>query len=427
MKIEELYDIFVQGNGVSTDTRQIKAGSIFFALKGDRFNANAFAEEAINKGARFAVIDEATFRKDERFIVVPDSLVALQDLARFHRSKLTIPVVGLTGSNGKTTSKELLSAVLATKYKTYATKGNLNNHIGVPLTLLAIDNSYEIAVVEMGANHLGEIALLCSIAQPTHGFITNIGKAHIGTFGGFDNIVRAKSEIFQYLLETGGAAFINSLNPILQNMSRRFANPLTYPSHGDYYHCELISADPYVRFRAENGEEVQTHLIGSYNFENIAAALCIGKHFNVDPGKANQAVGSYQPGNMRSQVVNKNSNIIILDAYNANPSSMKVAIENLASMNAERKVLILGDMYELEDETEKEHRDLGQLIQQLGFNEVYLCGKHMKVAQLEIPSARHFETKEDLTKVLAQNPFRNATVLIKASRGIGLETIVDYI
>src|SRR5690606_27721204 len=277
----------------------------FFALKGDRFDANAFADEALQKGAAFVVIDNPQYQRSDRHILVDDTLAALQELARYHRSQLNIPVVGLTGSNGKTTSKELLNTVLSAKYRTFATKGNLNNHIGVPLSILSIDRSYEIAVIEMGANHLGEIALLCSIAQPTHGFITNIGKAHIGTFGGFDNIVRAKSEIFQYLLETGGAAFINSLNPILQNMSRRFANPLTYPSHGDYYHCELISADPYVRFRAENGEEVQTNLIGSYNFENIAAALCIGKHFNVDPGKAKQAVGSYQPGNMRSQVVNK--------------------------------------------------------------------------------------------------------------------------
>ncbi len=426
MKIEELYDIFLQGRGVSTDTRQISPGSIFFALKGDRFNANAFAEEALNKGARFAVIDEAAYQKDQRFIVVPDVLSALQNLARHHRSKLKIPVIGLTGSNGKTTSKELLAAVLMTRYRTYATKGNLNNHIGVPLTILAIDDSYEMAVIEMGANHLGEIALLCSIAQPTHGFITNIGKAHIGTFGGFENIIRGKSELYQFLLDTGGTVFINSMNPILSNMSKRFPNPLMYPASGDYYHCELITADPYIRFRAENGEEVTTHLIGTYNFENVAVALCIGKLFNVDPSKANQAIASYEPGNMRSQILKKNSNTIILDAYNANPSSMKVAIENLASMNAERKVLILGDMYELEEETDKEHRDLGALIQHLGFNEVYLCGKHMKTAQLEVPGARHFESKEDLVKVLAQNPFANATILVKASRGIGLETVVDY-
>jgi UDP-N-acetylmuramoyl-tripeptide--D-alanyl-D-alanine ligase len=427
MNLEELYKRFQESTGVSTDTRQIKPGSIFFALRGDRFNANEFAHQALDKGAILSVIDDAKIPSHPNLILVNDALQTLQQLARHHRAQLTIPVVGLTGSNGKTTSKELVSAVLQQKFKTYATKGNLNNHIGVPLTILSIDRSIEMAVVEMGANHVGEIALLCSIANPTHGFITNIGKAHIGTFGGFDNIVRAKSELYQHLLSTNGTVFINSQNPLLANMAKRFKNPVMYPSPGDFIQCSLTSADPFVQYRSETGDEVQTHLIGGYNFENIATALCVGKFFGVDPAKANEAIASYLPTNMRSQVVTKGSNTIILDAYNANPTSMQAAIENLAAMKAPRKVLILGDMFELESEAEKEHQALGKLIQQKGFNEVYLCGKMMKIAQVEIPSAKQFGTREDLIHELKANTFTDATILVKASRGVGLEAVVDHL
>lgn len=427
MNIEELYEKYLQSRSVSTDTRQIKNGSIFFALRGEKFNGNEFASQALEKGASIAVIDDPAAKSGDATVLVDDVLRTLQDLAAHHRSKLKIPVIGLTGSNGKTTSKELVNAVLSNKYRTYATRGNLNNHIGVPLTILSIDESIEIAVVEMGANHLGEIALLSNIAQPTHGFITNIGKAHIGTFGGFDNIIRAKSELYQYLIQHNGTVFINSQNEILANMAKRFKDPVMYPAKGDYYHCEFVSADPYVKLIAESGEEVQTQLLGKYNFENIASALCIGKYFHVDAAAANLAVSKFVPGNMRSQVVTKRSNTIILDAYNANPSSMKAAIENLSAMKSERKVLILGDMFELEEEAEKEHQQIGKLIQQLGFNEVYLCGALMKVAQLEIPSAKHFGTKEDLIEALKENKFNDSTILVKASRGIGLEAIVDHL
>jgi UDP-N-acetylmuramoyl-tripeptide--D-alanyl-D-alanine ligase len=427
MNIEELYKKFRESSGVSTDTRKIKERSIFFALRGERFNANEFSEKALISGARYAVIDDPAYNKDDRFILVENVLQTLQDLAHFHRDQLKIPVIGLTGSNGKTTSKELVNVVLNEKYKTYSTRGNLNNHIGVPLSLLEIDDSYEMAVIEMGANHLGEIALLCSIANPTHGFITNIGKAHVGTFGGFENIIRGKSELYQHLILNHGTVFINSQNEILANMAKRFAKPVLYPKKGDFYECTLVSADPFVTIKAENGDEIRTNLIGGYNFENIAAALCIGKFFGVDPVKANKAVASYVPSNMRSQVLQKDTNTIILDAYNANPSSMKAAIENLAAMKAQRKVLILGDMFELESEAEKEHHDLGELIQKLEFNEVYLCGSLIKVAQLEVPFARHFSTKEDLIENLKSSHFSNATILVKASRGIGLETIVEYL
>jgi UDP-N-acetylmuramoyl-tripeptide--D-alanyl-D-alanine ligase len=427
MEIEKLYALYRQSGKVSTDTRKIAAGSIFFALKGDKFNANTFAQQALDNGAAYAVLDEKEYAVNDRCIVVDDVLATLQKLARHHRDQLTIPVIGLTGSNGKTTSKELLNAVLSKKFKTYATIGNLNNHIGVPLTLLSIDSSIEMAVVEMGANHLGEIALLCSIANPTHGFITNIGRAHIGMFGGFENIVRAKSELYQHLLTNNGTVFINSQNEILANMAKRFKAPLFYPAKGDYYQASLVGADPFVKIKAENGDDVQTHLIGAYNFENIAAALCIGKYFEVPAALANQAVADYLPGNMRSQMIQKETNTVILDAYNANPSSMQVALENLAAMKAPHKMVILGDMFELGEEAEKEHRLIGQLAKKLGFDKVYLCGTLMKAAKEEFPDAILFENKALLMEALKKDPPRNATILVKASRGIGLETIVEFL
>jgi UDP-N-acetylmuramoyl-tripeptide--D-alanyl-D-alanine ligase len=317
--------------------------------------------------------------------------------------------------------------VLSERYKTLATKGNLNNHIGVPLTILSIDRSIEIAVIEMGANHLGEIAMLCEIANPTHGFITNIGRAHIGMFGGVENIVRAKSELYQHLIKTRGIVFINSQNHILANMAKRFDSPLFYPGKEDYYHANLLGADPYVKVQAENGDVIQTNLIGGYNFENIAVALCIGKFFNVDPKRANAAVAEYSPGNMRSQVVSKGTNTIILDAYNANPSSMQAAIENFAGMKADKKVVILGDMFELGDDAEKEHRILGKLIHDKKFSEVLLCGNLVGTTREEIPMARQFVKKDDLIAYLKKDPIENATILVKASRGIGLESIVDYL
>lgn len=425
--IEYLYRRYADSGMVSTDTRKITPGSVFFALKGDKFNANEFANEALEKGASWAVIDEEKYRTSDRHILVANTLETLQQLARFHRDQLKIPVIGLTGSNGKTTSKELANAVLSTRFKTLATKGNLNNHIGVPLTILSIDSTIELAVVEMGANHPGEIALLSQIANPTHGFITNIGKAHIGTFGGFENIIRAKSELFQHLLSNNGVVFVNSGNAILVDLARPFVSPVYYPAVGDYYHAELISADPMVKIRADNGDVVTTQLIGSYNFENIACALCLGKYFGVEAQSANRAVAEYTPGNMRSQVVNKASNTIILDAYNANPSSMEAAIASLAAMKTRNKVAILGDMFELEGEADQEHQRIGAFLKSKGLTNVYLCGNLFKTALHEIPNAKYFPNKEDLILELKTYPIANATVLVKASRGMGLEAIVDYL
>ena len=425
--IEDLYRRYSESGLVSTDTRKITPGSLFFALRGDKFNANEFAAEALQKGASWAVIDEVKFKKDDRYILVENVLETLQKLARHHRDQLQIPVVALTGSNGKTTTKELTHAVLATKYKTLATKGNLNNHIGVPLTVLSIDHSVEVAVVEMGANHIGEISMLCEIANPTHGFITNIGKAHIGTFGGYENIIKAKSELYQHLLANNGVVFVNSASALLMDLSKSFTNRIFFPAPGDYYQATLRGADPFVRISADNGDEVHTQLIGAYNFENVACALCVGKYFGVDPKAANEAVSGYAPGNMRSQIVKKGTNAIILDAYNANPSSMQAAIENLAGMKAADKVLILGDMFELEGEADKEHKAIGRLIRECGFGNVYLCGNLFKAALHEIPYAKYFVSKDDLIRELKQFPISNSTILVKASRGIGLETIVEFL
>ncbi len=427
MDIRNLYQKYLECRKVSTDTRKIEAGAIFFALKGENFDGNAFAAQAIERGAAFAVIDASSAARDDRYLLVDDTLLALQQLAQHHRKQLKIPVIGLTGSNGKTTTKELIREVLSTKYKTFATQGNLNNHIGVPLSVLSITDGFEIAVIEMGANHLGEIASLCEITQPTHGLITNIGKAHIGTFGGFDNIIRAKSELYQYIIVNKAQAFINSQDDILNNMSKRFEQPVLYPSKGDFYHCEFMAADPFVRIRTEDSDEIQTRLIGAYNFSNIAAALCIAKFFGVATTEANRAVSEYLPENNRSQLITKGSNIIILDAYNANPSSMQAAIENVDGMPAKRRLLILGDMFELEEESEKEHRLIGELLLKKNFDEVLLCGNHMKHAKEVYKRALHFENKQELTNYLKLHKPEEALVLLKASRGIGLETVLNYL
>ncbi|MEJ0054231.1 MAG: UDP-N-acetylmuramoyl-tripeptide--D-alanyl-D-alanine ligase [Bacteroidota bacterium] len=427
MEIHELYQKYLESGKVSTDTRQITSGSVFFALKGPAFNANEFAAEALSKGASYAVVDEKKFVVSDRYVLVEDGLSALQMLAKYHRRQLKIPFIGLTGSNGKTTSKELLNGVLSKKFKTYATKGNLNNHIGVPLTVLSVDKTHEIAVIEMGANHLQEIAFLSDIADPTHGFITNIGRAHIGTFGGFENIVRGKSELFQHLLNNNGTAFINSRNPLLENMAKRFKNPILYPAKGDYYHCEFLGVEPFVTVQVETGEKITTQLIGAYNFENIAAALCIGKYFGVPAADANAAIAEYVPGNMRSQVIKKDGNTILLDAYNANPSSMEAAINNLAGMTAKRKVAILGDMYELEDEAEVEHGTVGKILKEKGITEAYLCGPLMGAARVTFPEAKFFSSREELIKELKANPIHDALILIKASRGMAMERVLEFI
>ncbi|WP_187264529.1 UDP-N-acetylmuramoyl-tripeptide--D-alanyl-D-alanine ligase [Pontibacter beigongshangensis] len=422
--IEFLYQKYLECHHVSTDSRAAQEQSLFFALNGPNFKGAAFATAALQKGARYAVVDDPAMASENCF-VVEDTLQTLQDLARYHRRQLSIPVIGITGSNGKTTTKELIYAALSQQYNTLYTQGNLNNHIGVPLTLLRIKQEHEMAIIEMGANHIGEIALLCSIALPSHGLITNIGKAHLEGFGSLEGVARGKSELYAHLDKTGGTVFVNTANEHLLRMSRRIADKVTYPAPGDFYHSELLEASPFVVYRDEAGHEVHTQLVGSYNYENMAAAACIGKYFQVPLEKANVAIAGYSPSNNRSQVVQKGSNTILLDAYNANPTSMAGAIRNFASMKAPRKVVILGDMFEMGAASAAEHAQIGQLLAEQQFDTVLLCGKDMRYAAEAKADFKHFATKQELEQWLQQHPITESHVLIKGSRSMGLETLLE--
>jgi len=427
MEATALYAKFLDSTGVSTDTRKIAPGNLFFALKGTNFNGNLFAKNALDAGASYAVIDEERYARSDRYILVPNALQALQALARHHRNQFTIPVFALTGSNGKTTTKELIHVVLEKRYRTHATSGNLNNHIGVPLTLLHMPADTEVAIVEMGANKVGDIAELCAIANPTHGLITNIGRAHIEGFGGVEGIIRGKSELFQHLRQYGGTVFINANDDVLLNMAKRFNAPKVFPRPGDYLHCTFNGANPYIVYTHESGQQVHTQLIGSYNFNNIAAALAVGKFFEVPPGDANAAVANYRPTNNRSQMMTKGSNTIILDAYNANPTSMRAALQSLKEMTAPQKGVVLGDMFELGPDEASEHQKVGMQLAGTGFGPILLCGPRMQAAKEACPEAQWFHTKEALLQYVAGMQLSNTTLLIKASRSMGLEKVVEVL
>lgn len=424
--IEQLYQHYLKSTGVSTDTRSVIDGNIWIALKGPNFDANKFADQALEKGAMVVVIDDPAFAKDERYFVVEDGLVALQQLGNHHRKQLDIPFIGITGSNGKTTTKELIHDVLAKKYKVHATKGNLNNHIGVPLTLLQIDETIEIAIIEMGASKVGDIAELCGIADPTHGLITNIGKAHLEGFGGVEGVIRGKSELYHHLILRDGVIFVNSQSEVLSNIAkRRMKTPFYYPAKGDYLHAELLESQPSLKLSTEEGSEATTHLTGAYNFENICAALCVGKYFEVNADSALDAVASYNPDNNRSQVIDKGTNTILLDAYNANPSSMSASLRHFAGKKANYKVAILGDMFELGEDAPKEHEAIGKLTAELDLDEVHLCGKLMEFGKIGNPKAHYWSDKEALKSYLESHAINNAAIVIKGSRGMSLETLLD--
>jgi UDP-N-acetylmuramoyl-tripeptide--D-alanyl-D-alanine ligase len=430
----ELYKKYRTCTTVSTDTRQITPGCLFVALRGDKFDGNTFARQALEAGATYALVDDATVAaQDTRCLLVADTLVALQDLARHHRRTFTFPVVGLTGSNGKTTTKELIASVLAKKYTVEATRGNLNNHIGVPLTLLRIDPALcTMAVVEMGANHQREIALLSSLCEPTHGLITNVGKAHLEGFGGIEGVRRGKGELFDFLARTGGTAFVNAQDDTLMAMQTErtgFGEVVLYLSDNGAASRvpELLTESPLGTFRAANGEVVQTHLPGRYNFENVAAALAIGAYFDVPEAEANAAVADYNPTNNRSQVVQRGSNTVLLDAYNANPSSMAAAIMQFGQMAAPRKLVILGDMYELGNESAAEHAALGTLVAAQQFDVVLLAGKAMQHALPPLPNAYYFPDKFSLHNWIADHPMQHTHILIKGSRGMSLESVLPFI
>ncbi|MFY0626089.1 MAG: UDP-N-acetylmuramoyl-tripeptide--D-alanyl-D-alanine ligase [Reichenbachiella sp.] len=413
----DLYKIFLQSTGVCTDTRTLKKGQLFFALKGPNFNGNAYAEKALDMGASFAIIDKEAFDGGDKYLLVRDVLKALQELSTHHRDQFEIPILGITGSNGKTTTKELLARILSSKFKVHFTKGNLNNHIGVPLTLLAMSKNTDFAIIEMGANHLGDIAELCQLAKPTHGMITNIGSAHLGEFGGRENLIRAKSELFDYLRKTDGVVFINTEDEVLHNMAKRFSNAILYPNKT----CQLVVADPYVNYKDLMEEEHATQLIGAYNFMNISAAITISQFFEVD--NLYEPIDRYVPDNNRSEILEIGSNKVVLDAYNANPSSMEAALENLVQMKGEKKIALLGEMKELGEYSLEEHKKIVRLADQLGVNTTFWVGNEFIIATDNKDSC--FENVDDLIKFLGKKPFSGTTVLIKGSRSVQMEKLTE--
>lgn len=423
MEIQELHGHFLNSSGVSTDTRNITPDSIFFALKGERFNGNEYALQAIEAGASYAVVDEPIDAQNSRLIQTENVLKALQDLAAFHRAYLEIPIIGITGSNGKTTTKELMRDILRKKFELHATRGNLNNHIGVPLTLLELTDKHELAIIEMGANHVGEIAELCSIADPDLGLITNIGRAHIGEFGGAENIIKAKSELLVHLREKEGLAFVLGSSDVLMKKSEGLER-IIYGDHEESQtFCNLSSADPFLQVGWKD-HQVKSNLIGDYNLDNICAAIALGDFFQVPPVDIVAAIQDYDPDNNRSQMIERGGKRIILDAYNANPDSMEAALRNLSQMNAGSKLAILGDMLELGDESSASHRDIIALADELGIDSIYV-GPEFCAVQGE--KGRFYSHTDEAAHSFSEEPIQAELILIKGSRGIKLEDLVEKI
>ncbi|MBG6188017.1 UDP-N-acetylmuramoyl-tripeptide--D-alanyl-D-alanine ligase [Flavobacterium sp. CAN_S2] len=427
MDINYIHSLFLQCNSISIDTRKIEPNSLFVAIKGERFDANTFAKEALEKGAAYVIIDNETYFIDQRTILVEDSLIALQELAKFHRDYLKLPIIALTGSNGKTTTKELIQAVLSRKFKTKATVGNLNNHIGVPLTLLSFTAETEIGIVEMGANHKKEIEFLCELAKPDYGYITNFGKAHLEGFGGVEGVIEGKSEMYNFLSANDKLAFINLEDPIQVEKSKLLKS---YSFGIDKTNADVnitsIKANPFVTI-GYSDLVVQSHLIGLYNANNINAALTIGKYFGVTDSEIKYALESYIPENNRSQLVKKGSNQIILDAYNANPSSMFVAIENFLQLDNANKVMILGDMFELGDESLQEHKAIVAMLSKDENVKCYFVGSAFYESKIEKDNFWFYNTFESFSNDLSEMKFDNSTILIKGSRGMALERTLEFI
>jgi UDP-N-acetylmuramoyl-tripeptide--D-alanyl-D-alanine ligase len=432
MQIEQLYNIYQQYPSVQTDTRKLKTGDIFFALKGDNFNGNHFAKQAIDAGAAYAVIDEKEFEIPGKTILTDDVLTSLQQLAKHHRQQFNnlscpggISFIAITGSNGKTTTKELIHAVLSTTYKTYTTEGNLNNHIGVPLTILKIKKDAEMAVIEMGANHPGEIASYCSYALPTHGIITNVGKAHLEGFGSLEGVTKAKGELFDFLRgEPHAFAFVMWDYDYLKEMSKGISGIIKYGTRDAHITGQVKKNEPFLEIEITQGLDdpfIQTHLVGDYNLPNILAAVTVGKTFKVPEEKIKSAIENYEPTNSRSQLVEKDTNKIILDAYNANPSSMKLAIENFSKLHAENKVLMLGGMAELGQESLNEHKAVVELIKKNNWSNVALVGGDF--LKFDHPFLK-FETALQAKDWFQQQRFENTHLLIKGSRSIQMEVIL---
>lgn len=424
MTVEKLHHLFLEFPNACTDTRKIVESCIFFALTGDNFNGNEFAQKAIKNGASYAIIDQEEYKISNKTILVNNVLETLQELSTHHRHYCNTKIIALTGSNGKTTTKELINAVLSKKYRTVATKGNLNNHIGVPLTLLSITKETEIAVVEMGANHLGEIAFLCNMAQPDFGYITNFGKAHLEGFGSIEGVIKGKSELYEYLIAHKKSIFLNADDPLQIEKLGTYIKKIGYStSNHKFYPIEFLNADPFVSMRFEE-TTVTSQLIGSYNFTNCCAAILMGKYFNVPLKDIKSAIENYFPKNNRSQIITKNGHHIILDAYNANPSSMEAALKNFNESKNENKILFLGDMFELGEYAVIEHQNIVDLISKMSFEKVYLIGENFYETKT---SYQKFKSFNDLEKNLKKNTVEKNTVLIKGSRGMALERILELL
>ena len=427
MSIESLYALFQQYPHVETDTRQLKPGCIFFALRGENFNGNQFAKKALEAGAAAAIIDDAAAYVDKRTILVENTLTTLQQLAKFHRQQFNIPFIAITGSNGKTTSKELVHAVLASSFRTYTTQGNLNNHIGIPLTLLRVHKDAELAVIEMGANHQQEIAGYCTYTLPTHGIITNCGKAHLEGFGGVEGVRKGKGELYDFIRANQGTIFLNQDLDYLHPMSMGISNIVTYGTQAAQTCGNIQSADPYLNVTIQPAEKFEaipslhTQLVGDYNLSNVLLAVSVGRYFGVPAEKIKKSIEHYQPTNSRSQLIQKNTNTIILDAYNANPSSMQVAIQNFSKLEATQKVLLLGSMAELGKESKQEHLQLIELIRSHNWKEVVLVGDGF--AELSHPYIQFKNSNEAAGWFRAQN-FSHTHFLIKGSRSMKMETIL---
>ncbi|MGK0127848.1 MAG: UDP-N-acetylmuramoyl-tripeptide--D-alanyl-D-alanine ligase [Candidatus Azotimanducaceae bacterium] len=416
MTIKEIYNLYSEYYLVDTDTRNIRKNSIFFALKGENFNGNKYAEEAIKKGANYAIVDEKEYKTTESVILVDNVLQCLQELAAYHREILNVPILALTGSNGKTTTKELINAVLSRKFNTVATQGNLNNHIGVPLTLLSMTDETEFGIVEMGANHLNEISFLSNIAKPNFGYITNFGKAHLEGFGNIEGVIKGKSELYDYLKSTHGKVFVNQHDEIQLKQSEGIH---TVPFEET---IAFIDANPSVKISFKN-LEIESQLIGSYNFNNIAAAITIGNYFDIDSTTVKTALENYISTNNRSQVIQKNDVRIIMDAYNANPSSMQAALENFKNLEASSKIAILGDMFELGETAVDEHQKIAEFAEELNLKLVFLIGElFSKTATNDAIKFIDFDTFKNNYN---STEFSNSTLLIKGSRGMKLERILD--
>jgi UDP-N-acetylmuramoyl-tripeptide--D-alanyl-D-alanine ligase len=424
VEIKDLYAVYLQHPSITTETRKIKQGDIFFALKGPNFNGNLFAEKALQMGAAYAVIDEPV-SQHSNCILVNDALQTLQALAKYHRQQFTIPFIAITGSNGKTTTKELVSAVLATSYKTYTTQGNLNNHIGVPLTILSIQADAEMAVIEMGANHQQEINSYCQYTLPTHGTITNCGKAHLEGFGGVEGVRKGKGELFDFIKANNGTAFIFDDYDYFHTMSKGIENIVWYGSNNGVVQGNVLVSEPFLQVQINNNSAlntITTQMVGDYNLPNVLTAVTIGRYFKVADEKIKTAIENYAPSNSRSQLIEKNTNTIILDAYNANPTSMKAAIENFAKLHAHKKVLLLGGMMEMGNASIEEHTAIVQLLQQYPWQHVVLVGGDFSAVK---HNYTYFATSTEAKNWLQQQQFTNTHLLIKGSRSMQMEKVLE--